>query len=121
MSGKRLPELSILKWKIMKMTTPFGSILMVWVILSCQAGFAQIPGPAVGLLNPSNEKSIKGWYTAFVNKDWNLMEQVLADGFTFSSPLDDHIDLKTYKERCWPNSASNRRILANRFSLELKS
>jgi hypothetical protein len=35
---------------------------------------------------------------------WNLMEQVLADGFTFSSPNDDHINLTKYKERCWPNA-----------------
>lgn len=94
----------------MKMATPFGRILMVWAILSCQAGFAQISGPAAGFLNSPNEKSIKGWYTAFVNKDWNSIEQVLADGFTFSSPLDDHIDLKAFKGRCWPNAYKIKKV-----------
>ena len=94
----------------MKMSTLIGRILMVWAILSCQAGFAQISGPAAGSLNLSNEKSVKGWYTAFLNKDWNLMEQVLADGFTFSSPLDDHIDLKAFKGRCWPNAYKIKKV-----------
>jgi hypothetical protein len=38
------------------------------------------------------------------------MQQVLADGFTFSSPLDDHISLANFKERCWPNSANIKRV-----------
>lgn len=92
------------------MATLFGRILIVWAILSCQAGFAQISGPAAGNLNSPNEKSIKGWYTAFVNKDWNLIEQVLAGGFTFSSPLDDHIDLTAFKERCWPNAYKIKKV-----------
>src|ERR1700743_2598075 len=94
----------------MKMSTLIGRILMVWAILSCQAGLAQISGPAAGSLNLSNEKIVKGWYTAFLNKDWNLMEQVLADGFTFSSPLDDHIDLKAFKGRCWPNAYKIKKV-----------
>jgi len=44
------------------------------------------------------------YYTAFEKKDWNSMEQILADGFTFSSPLDDHISVTAFKERCWPNA-----------------
>lgn len=92
------------------MTTLFSRMLVIWAILSCQAGFAQISGPAAGRLNSPNEKSIKGWYTAFVNKDWNLMEQVLTDGFTFSSPLDDHIDVKTFKGRCWPNAYKIKKV-----------
>jgi len=32
------------------------------------------------------------------------MEQILAPGFTFSSPVDDHISLAAFKERCWPNA-----------------
>ena len=94
----------------MKIATPFGGILMLWAVLSCQTGFAQISGPAAELLNSPNEKSVKGWYTAFVNKDWNMIEQVLADGFTFSSPLDDHIDLKTFKGRCWPNAYKIKKV-----------
>jgi len=89
----------------MKMTTLFGKLLMLWVAMSCQAGFAQTStGQAAGLQKGPNEKAIMGYYTAFEKKDWNLMEQVLADGFTFTSPLDDHINVKLFKERCWPNA-----------------
>jgi hypothetical protein len=38
------------------------------------------------------------------------MEQILADGFSFSSPLDDHISLKLFKERCWPNAYKIKRF-----------
>ena len=87
------------------MTNLLGQILLVGVILSSQAGFAQtITGQTAGLENTPNGKIIKAWYTAWLTRDWNLMTQILADGFTFSSPLDDHIKLKTVKERCWPNA-----------------
>ena len=78
------------------MTTLFSKILLVWLTMSCQAGFAQTS------YSP-NEKAVRAYYTAFMTKDWKLIEENLADGFTFSSPLDDHINVKTFKERCWPN------------------
>jgi ketosteroid isomerase-like protein len=59
---------------------------------------------------PSNEKIIKDYYAAYEKKDWNMLASLLADGFTFTSPNDDHIDLTTYKERCWPNSANIKRF-----------
>ena len=59
----------------MKTTILFAQILMVWVALSCQTGFAQTsPGPTAGLQNAPNEKIIKAYYTAFEKKDWNSME-----------------------------------------------
>jgi hypothetical protein len=89
----------------MKMTNLFGKILLVGIILSCQTGSAQTSMSMVaGLQNAPREKAIKAWYTAFLDKDWNLMQTVLADGFTFSSPLDDHINVMAFKERCWPNA-----------------
>jgi len=93
------------------MTNLFGKILLAWLCLSCQAGFAQdSSGPAAGVQNAANEKIIKAYYTAFEKKDWNSMEQILADGFTFSSPLDDHISVKTFKEKCWPNAYKIKRF-----------
>ena len=80
----------------MKKSTLVANILLVWAALLCQAGFAQTS-------SSPNEKAVRAFYTAFLTKDWNLIQENLADGFTFSSPLDDHIDVKTFKERCWPN------------------
>lgn len=94
----------------MKTTKFSGGVLLVWAILACQTGFAQGPsGPMSGLQNGPNAQAIKAYYTAFEKKDWNLIQQTLADGFTFTSPLDDHIDIKKFKERCWPNSEKIKR------------
>ena len=51
---------------------------------------------------------IRGCYAAYESKDRNAIEELLSDDFTFSSPLDDHIDRKKYFERCWPNSKNIR-------------
>jgi ketosteroid isomerase-like protein len=89
----------------MKLTNLFTKVLLAGVILSSQAGFAQtITGHTAGLENTANGKIIKAWYTAWEQRDWNSMTQILADGFTFSSPLDDHIKIPAVKERCWPNA-----------------
>ena len=58
-----------------------------------------------------NEKVIREYYTAYEKKDWHMLELILADGFTFTSPAgDDHINLKLYKERCWPNAKNTKRF-----------
>jgi len=95
----------------MKLNKLFGKVLLAGVILYCQAGFAQNSnGPAAGLQNGPNEKAIKAYYTAYEKKDWSVMTQILADGFTFTSPVDDHIDLKAYKARCWPTAYKIQRF-----------
>ena len=58
----------------------------------------------------SDEKIIKDYYAAYEKKDWKMLTSLLANGFTFTSPNDDHIDLKTYKERCWPNAYKIKRF-----------
>ena len=58
----------------------------------------------------ANRKMIKDYYTAYEKKDWTMLTSLLAEGFNFTSPMDDHIDLKTYKERCWPNAANIKRF-----------
>ena len=58
-----------------------------------------------------NEMVIRKYYSAYEKKDWHMLELILADGFTFTSPAgDDHINLKQYKERCWPNADSTRKF-----------
>jgi ketosteroid isomerase-like protein len=43
-------------------------------------------------------------YEAYETGDLKLIEDLLADDFTFYSPADVGIDRKRYFERCWPNS-----------------
>ena len=58
----------------------------------------------------SRQKMIRAYYTAYEKKDWNGLRSLLADGFTFTSPNDNHIDIKAYKERCWPNAVNIKRF-----------
>jgi ketosteroid isomerase-like protein len=43
-------------------------------------------------------------YRAYVDKDRAAIESLIADGFHFTSPLDNRLDRATYFARCWPNS-----------------
>ena len=43
-------------------------------------------------------------YGAYESGDRSIVEQCLAEDFTFFSPPDPGIDRATYFERCWPNS-----------------
>ena len=63
----------------------------------------------------SNQQMITDYYAAYERNDWTLLSSILSDSFTFTSPAgDDHIDLKTYKEKCWPNALNTKK-----FDLEL--
>ena len=43
-------------------------------------------------------------YAAYESGDRDVLEELLSDDFTFSSPYDVGIDRGTYFERCWPNA-----------------
>jgi len=40
-------------------------------------------------------------FTAWQKRDWDSLESLLANGFTFTSPYDDHINKSEYKQKCW--------------------
>jgi ketosteroid isomerase-like protein len=42
---------------------------------------------------------------AYVDKDRASIEALLSEDYHFTSPLDHALDLNTYLEVCWPNSA----------------
>jgi len=46
----------------------------------------------------------KACFDAYVRKDRAAIEALINDEFSFTSPLDNRIDRKTYFERCWPIS-----------------
>ncbi len=90
----------------MKKVNPFATLFIVWMTMCSYTSFAQ-----QSQHNMKNEKVIRQYYTAYVEKDWHMLEMILADGFTFTSPAgDDHINLKLYKERCWPNSNNSKKF-----------
>ena len=44
-------------------------------------------------------------YLAFAAGDRDVVEAIVADEFTFSSPVDVGLDRAGYFERCWPGAA----------------
>jgi ketosteroid isomerase-like protein len=49
-------------------------------------------------------QAVREVYGAYESGDRGVVEQHLADDFTFSAPPDVGIDRTTYFQRCWPNS-----------------
>ena len=45
-------------------------------------------------------------YGAYESGDRSVVEALLTEDYTFSSPADVGIDRSTYFERCWPNAES---------------
>lgn len=95
-----------LNQKTMKTIKISATFFMIWIAMCSCPGFAQKSQD-----NLKHGKAIKEYYAAYVKKDWHIMEQILAEGFTFTSPAgDDHINLKLYKERCWPNAVNTKKF-----------
>jgi hypothetical protein len=49
-------------------------------------------------------------YLAFAAGDRDLVERLLTDEFTFSSPVDVGLDRRGYFERCWPGSGQGQQF-----------
>ncbi len=49
-------------------------------------------------------------YLAFAEGDRELVESMLADEFTFSSPVDVGLDRGGYFQRCWPGSGRRQQF-----------
>jgi ketosteroid isomerase-like protein len=48
---------------------------------------------------------IRNYYGAYESKDRAVLDGSLTNDFTFTSPNgDNHIDLKKYFEKCWPEA-----------------
>lgn len=48
-----------------------------------------------------SQETVRNYYAAWDAKDWHRLDILLADDFTFSSPLDDHIVKSVFKAKCW--------------------
>ena len=88
------------------MKRSFVSLIAAWMALSFAPCFAQ-KSTDVSV----NERVVREYYSAYEMKDWHMLETILAEDFTFTSPAgDDHINLKVYKMRCWPNATNTKRF-----------
>jgi ketosteroid isomerase-like protein len=58
-------------------------------------------------LGVTNEGIIRKYYAAWENKDWGVVDALLADNFTFTSAApDDHISKSTFKRQCWDTQSA---------------
>ncbi|MGH6873295.1 MAG: nuclear transport factor 2 family protein [Rhizomicrobium sp.] len=76
-------------------------------VLAAAAGIPAIAGAtAGGAVGSATEAVIRRHYKAWVDKDWDAEDMVLADDFAFSSAAgDDHISKSVFKTRCWDSNA----------------
>jgi ketosteroid isomerase-like protein len=64
------------------------------------AGVPQLVSAETGPRSKSQE-AVRRYYAAWETKTWHQVDIMLADDFTFSSPLDDHISKSDFKAGCW--------------------
>ncbi|WP_105384541.1 nuclear transport factor 2-like protein [Neorhizobium alkalisoli] len=59
-------------------------------------------------------EAVKKLFASYVANRKDIVETLLTEDFTFSSPRDDRIDKATYFERCWPQPPVFRDIIIER-------
>jgi ketosteroid isomerase-like protein len=73
--------------------------------LIAASGLLQAAAKSTDSANMTVEQLVRQWYSTWVSKDESLLDSMMADNFTFTSPApDDHISKAAFKERCWPQS-----------------
>ena len=56
------------------------------------------------------DELVRAYFGCYEIQDRVRIEPLVASGFRFSSPDDDHIDRATYFEKCWPINEHTERI-----------
>jgi hypothetical protein len=77
------------------------------LLAKCKLKPAELKMPIPLQIGPTDRDPItvaKSCYQAYAEKNRSAIEDIIADDFHFTSPLDNRIDRRTYFERCWPNS-----------------
>jgi hypothetical protein len=57
-----------------------------------------------------NERAVRAYYSGFETHNWNLVAGALADGFTFTTPVNDHLAVKDFKDTCWGTSKFTKKV-----------
>ena len=52
----------------------------------------------------SNVRTVRAMFEAYLRQDRERADLLLAEGFVFTSPQDDHIDKAAFFERCFPTA-----------------
>jgi hypothetical protein len=78
--------------------------------VSAVVGTAGVPALTIAHaeteISANCEVTVRKYYTAWEQKDWEPFDRLLADSFTFTSANnDDHISKGEFKKRCWDTQA----------------
>jgi hypothetical protein len=93
------------------MKSGLGWLVTIGLLVPACASAPKAAPQSASAKDASARHMIADYYAAYEKKDWGLMGPILADNFTFTSPAgDDHIDLTTYKQRCWPNALKTKKF-----------
>lgn len=46
---------------------------------------------------------VRSYFNAYETNERAAVEELLCDDFTFTSPVDDHINKDNYFAHCWPS------------------
>ncbi|HEY6035278.1 MAG TPA: nuclear transport factor 2 family protein [Kofleriaceae bacterium] len=65
---------------------------------------------SVGHADTAEEKAVKAYYAGFETHNWNQVAATLADGFTFTTQVNDHTTLKDFKQSCWPTNKFMKKV-----------
>jgi ketosteroid isomerase-like protein len=60
------------------------------------------------MLAENDSDLVRRYFSAYHSRDRSVVEDLLREDFTFTSPYDDHIGKAAYFERCWPNNQAIR-------------
>ncbi len=52
----------------------------------------------------TSTQTVRAMFAAYLARDYETAEQLLADDFTFTSPQDDHIDRAAFLRTCFPTA-----------------
>lgn len=55
-------------------------------------------------------EKVRNYYRAYERHDPGAVARELADGFTFTSPFDEHIGREEYFRRCWPSQPLHQKF-----------
>ena len=61
---------------------------------------------------------IQKCFASYENKTREVIEEILSEDFTFSSPYDDFINREEYFKKCWPQSAKMKTITVEKIFAE---
>ena len=98
---------------VMSRRTLMGSA--PWAVVAVASVPEIAAAHAAAALSAKNETTVRNYYKGWERKDWRAFDQLLTEDFTFSSPLDAHINKSAFKKGCWDTQIA----YIGRFDLKL--